>query len=252
MSLLDRLLRLLERLTGTHIYRSLPPGTDFFFDIARSLPLFRAGVVFDVGANVGQSAKQYARTFPTAHIYSFEPVSETFHRLQENVKAYAGIECFQLALGSLVGVGQMVLRGPSPLFFLQGQSKETPASAGAPTEAVDVSTLDEFCQSKGVSHIDFLKVDTEGADLEVLKGADGLLTMQKIDLVQVEAGMNPANSRHVPFELLKAYLEVHGYFVFRIYEQVNEWPTREPQLRRVDAVFVSRQMIGKNRAPAVF
>ena len=140
----------------------------------------------------------------------------------------------------------MALQGSSDMFFLLGQSKESPINKDVPTESVDIVTLDEFCRTKRIDHINYLKIDTEGGDLEVLKGAVGMLTEQRIDLVQVEAGMNPTNSRHVSLESLKAFMESHMYFLFGVYEQENEWLTREPHLRRTNPVFISQQMIGRH------
>ena len=74
-----------------------------------------------------------------------------------------------------------------------------------------------------------------------------MLTEQRIDLVQVEAGMNNSNKRHVPFETLKDYLQSHGYFLFGVYEQVSEWPTKEPHLRRTNLAFISRRLIEANK-----
>jgi hypothetical protein len=74
-----------------------------------------------------------------------------------------------------------------------------------------------------------------------------MLNEQRIDLVEVEAGMNAGNKRHVPFEALKGYLESKSYLLFGIYHQVREWPTNEPHLRRTNPVFISRRMIETNR-----
>ena len=115
------------------------------------------------------------------------------------------------------------------------------------TESVDIVTLDEFCHSKRIDQVNYLKIDTEGGDLEVLKGAVNMLTEQRIDLVEVETGMNPRNSRHVPFEAIKKFLESHGYFIFGIYEQVSEFPTGEPHLRRTNPLFISHRTIEMNR-----
>ena len=57
------------------------------------------------------------------------------------------------------------------------------------TENVKVITLDKFCAEQNIERINDLKVDTEGSDLDVLLGANEMLTNQKIDLVQVEAGL---------------------------------------------------------------
>jgi hypothetical protein len=78
---------------------------------------------------------------------------------------------------------------------------------------VDVTTLDEFCAVQAVERIDILKIDTEGLDLDVLRGARQLLAEQRIGIVEVEAGMHGGNTRHVPFEVLKAYLEANPAFV---------------------------------------
>lgn len=56
MSIKITLIKMAEKLTGTHIYRKLPRGIDVFGDMATILPNYRINVVFDVGANVGKSA----------------------------------------------------------------------------------------------------------------------------------------------------------------------------------------------------
>jgi FkbM family methyltransferase len=236
-----------EKLTNTHIYRIHPRGFDIIHDITTSFPMYRVSVVFDVGANVGQSSIIYLNRFPNSHIYCFEPVNETFRQLQTNLKGNERVTCYRFALGSSRKNGLMVLQGNSDMFFLLDHSKQPFMIEGASTEPIEVVTLDEFCHSKKIDHINYLKIDTEGGDLEVLKGGEKMLTDQRIDFVEVEAGMNPKNKWHVPFEELKKFLELNQYFLFGIYEQVSEWPTRESHLRRTNPVFVSRRMIKKNQ-----
>jgi len=139
----------------------------------------------------------------------------------------------------------MALQGNSDRFFLIGQSKESPANEDVLTEDVDIVTLDEFCFAREIEKVNYLKIDTEGEDLEVLRGGENMLKEQRIDFVEVEAGMHAGNKRHVSFEALKDYLESRSYLLFGIYGQVHEWPTKEPHLRRTNPVFVSRRMIGR-------
>jgi FkbM family methyltransferase len=247
MSLKRRVANIVEKLTDTHIYFSVPRGIDFAQDIAKSLPLYRVEIVFDIGARVGQFSKDFLDKFPSSHIYCFEPVSNTFRQLQDNLRGNAHVDCYRLAFGSSKRAGKMVLQGRSDMFFLLGQSKKTPMNNDVPTDSVDVVTLDEFCHTKGINRVNFLKIDTEGGDLDVLKGAVNMLTEQRIDLVHVEAGMNPSNSGHVSFESLKEFLESHGYFLFGIYQQMNEWLTKEPHLRWTNPIFISHSMIEMNR-----
>ncbi len=247
MSLLGKLRRAAEKLTGTHIYRDIPPGLDYAWDIRQALPHFRAGIIFDVGANVGQSATELSDKFPGSQIYSFEPSSNTFQQLQQNVQQYPTVQCFQLALGSSKKTAQMAIEDSSDRSFLLDESSDEANSSKA-SEEVQVDTLDSFCNEQKVDHINFLKIDTEGGDLDVLNGATSLLKEQRVDIVEVEAGMNPKNELHVPFESLKSFLESHGYYLFGIYEQVNEWPTKSPNLRRTNPIFLSQPTIERNKS----
>jgi FkbM family methyltransferase len=242
----NKLRRLVARVTAKHVYHSLPRGVELAYDIENSLPTFAADIVFDVGANVGQSAQSFLEWFPRSRIYCFEPVSATFRQLQNNLKDNDRAFCYCLALGSSASTGQMLLQGSPDMFSLSSRLDRVP-NGNVPTEHVQVATLDDFCLTHSIDRINFLKIDTEGGDLDVLRGAEHMLNDQKIDLVQVEAGMNVNNKWHVPFELLKDYLESRSHFLFAIYEQVSEWPTSEPHLRRTNPVFISRRMIETNR-----
>jgi FkbM family methyltransferase len=243
---------LVESLLGIYMFwtRSLPLGTKLFHDIKYRLPQFRAEIVFDIGANVGQSARKYLFWFSVAQIFCFEPVELTFNKLQENLKGYSNVRCFNLALGGSNSRGDMVLRGPSERFFLVRTPEELSQYSQEKLEKVEIQTLDDFCKYSNIEKISYLKIDTEGNDLEVLKGAQGLLNEQRIDIVEVEAGMNPENTRHVPFEVLTQYLEQRNYFLFGIYEQMHEWPTNAPHLRRTNPVFISKQVREANTANA--
>jgi hypothetical protein len=152
------------------------------------------------------------------------------------------VRCFNVALSSASGSGKMTADAGS-------DRRRLLASGMGPDQAVDVAleTLDGFASRHGVEHIDLLKIDTEGHDLEVLKGAAGMLDRNAISIIQVEAGMNSRNTLHVPLEEFRSYLEPRGFFLFRIYDQVAEWPTREPNLRRTNPVFISSEVIERNR-----
>jgi FkbM family methyltransferase len=248
---IKRILRALaERLTRTQILRRLPRGVSVFSDIAELLPGYRIELIFDVGANIGQSARNYVALFPFCLIFCFEPVAETFRKLELNMADNKQVHCFPLALGSASGTGTMLTNGTSAMNYLLDDATAPVNSSGTRTEQVNVLTVDDFCQTSNIDHISYLKIDTEGRDLDVLIGAENLLTRQSIDLVEVEAGMNPYNQRHVPFETLKSYLEQHDYLLFGIYGQVSEWPDHKPHLRRSNAVFISRQMISTYKTPA--
>jgi FkbM family methyltransferase len=237
--------RIVEKVTKLHIYRVLPRGINELYDIKALLPKSTLNVIFDVGANIGQSSKQYIAWYPNARIYSFEPVSSVYNKLQNNMRKYDNILTFQLAFSS--AKGQANISCDSLSSECNSLVANNISKFKANSEIVNLDTIDEFCNRENIVKIDFLKVDTEGHDLEVLKGAEKMLSKQMINMVQVEAGMNPKNNKFVSYDQFKNYLENMGYYLFGIYEQVNEHYNGEPQLRRSNLVYISDNVISLNR-----
>ena len=234
---------LTERLTETVILRELPRGVNLFADIRLFLPRFQCDVIFDVGANIGQSAQEFVKECPTAIVHCFEPVSSTSRELQTRFANAARVNCHRVALGETNGIAQMIVEGASDRAHL---AREIEGSRCG-DEDVEIVMLDSFCEANKIEHISFLKIDTEGADLDVLLGAEEKLSAQHVDIIQVEAGMNSHNRVHVPFEQFRVHFDERSYYLFGIYEQVSEWPTGRPNLRRTNPVFISERIIEENR-----
>jgi FkbM family methyltransferase len=209
----------------------LPWGLDLAHDLERRAPSLTITTVFDVGANVGQSALEFGGLFPEATVWSFEPFEEPYVELERATRGRR-VRCFRLALGAEPATVEVAPDAHSV------QSSLIPAGTGSgtATETVEVTTIDAFAAEHGIDRIDLLKIDTEGYELEVLKGAEESLRRGAVTLVEVEAGMTPSNRKHVPFEVLKAHLEERGYVLFGVYVQVPEW-SGEPRLRFANPVF---------------
>ena len=172
--------------------------------------------------------------FPRSTIYCFEPFTSTYELLRSTVKGDSRIQTFALALG--------IANNPNARMKIAHQHDMNSLALNDDTrshENVEVVTLDCFCEHHAIPSIDYLKIDTEGGDLNVLKGAEQMISAHKITAVEVEAGMNKTNQHHVPLEDLKLHLEARDYFLFGLYEQVHEWPTNKPYLRRTNALFIS-------------
>jgi FkbM family methyltransferase len=240
-----RLLKFLaERMFGVKVLRVLPRGIDPMHDLQRLIPKWKPYIFFDVGANVGQSAIRYAKQFPSSRILSFEPCKETYAKLKENVACFPNIECYQSALASKIGSGLLRHGSKSDLHSLIIDNPEKPGARDIDFEAVDVQTIDQFCLEHQIDHVSYLKIDTEGGDFEVLKGAEGFLRNHKVDVIEVELGFSLDNDVHVPFQTVRFFLEQRSYFIFGFYEQVYEWKLRKPHLRRSNVVFISQRLDG--------
>jgi FkbM family methyltransferase len=154
-------------------------------------------MIFDVEANVGDTALAFRRHFPSATIHCFEPNSELAPHLNG---LNANLNVHSVALSSRIGeCGSNKSGSSSDVYFL------TDDKSG---EIVALDTVDNFCKSKSIDHIHYLKIDTEGHDLEVLKGASSMLADFRIDLVQTEVSMNPDNNLHVSFLKVANHLPV--------------------------------------------
>ncbi len=222
-----------------------PRGYDVFFDLSDSIPALVPAVIFDVGANVGQSAEAFLRAYPAAKIYCFEPVNASFHALREALTEKAPqVELHQLAMSAKRGQARIATYGTGTCATMMAPSTDDYQES----EEIQVETLDAFCSDAGITRIDYLKIDTEGNDLNVLRGAEELLGVGAAAVVEVEAGMHPENHLHVPLEDLKAHLQEYDYRCFGIYEPVAEWTTGEPYLRRVNAVFIAPSLYRESAA----
>jgi FkbM family methyltransferase len=188
-------------------------GIDVLLDVQRTQAEFL--VVFDVGANIGAMTRDYLRAFPKAMIHAFEPIAENFQELRQLVKT-GRVFCHQVALADAPGERAMFISTTPTHHSL------ITASADGRKQDVTVTTIDEFCRQRCISRINFLKVDAEGAELLVLRGASGMLAAGRIDFVFVEVGFE-SGRREVPMWEVDSFLQAHGHRVFGIYDQVPEW-----------------------------
>ncbi|HEY2251131.1 MAG TPA: FkbM family methyltransferase, partial [Planctomycetaceae bacterium] len=99
---------ILESTLGVRIYIGAH-GHDECTDIKAAFGHTPIKCVFDVGANVGQSARKFMAAFPRADIYCFEPVIECFNRLTVAVAANKRVHCHQIALGNADAEGTLYL-----------------------------------------------------------------------------------------------------------------------------------------------
>lgn len=202
-------------------------------------PQFGSNVIFDVGANIGQSLEEFISLVPNGSFISFEPVEASFDKLQKRFGSTSNVRLEKLALGNEDGSAIMHVDGAST-----GNRIIEKDSGKLNTQITPITTGDSYCRANGVERIDYLKIDTEGHDLAVLSGFRNLIAAGRIGFIQLEAGLNPTNKRHVDLQVFRGFLEPMGYYLFGIYGLTHETfllaKGRPHILRRADVVFVSR------------
>lgn len=178
--------------------------------------------VFDVGANAGGYVMDIMRAFPSTKIHAFEPHPNTFHLLKKNIKS-KNVILNNVGIGEKNGTMTLwdfaddaTLKHTQPTSTLASVHKEVITKLhGQKAQGFKarMTTVDRYCQEKGIEGIDILKMDTEGNELDVLKGARKMIKERKIKIVQFEFNEMNAFSRSF---LKDFYDELPHYSFYRL------------------------------------
>lgn len=146
--------------------------------------------VFDVGANKGDYASALLDEFGNqATVYCFEPSKSTYDLLRDRFKEQDNIQVFNFGLSDEDSTLSLYSdKEGSTLASLYPRDLNHVGIDVEMTETVELKTVDGFCAEQGVEHIDLLKLDVEGHELNALKGASSLIESSSVDYIQFEFG----------------------------------------------------------------
>jgi FkbM family methyltransferase len=148
----------------------------------RMFKVEKGDIVVDVGAHVGMfTVKALKEVGEEGLVIAIEPEERNFELLKRNTRGYRNVKLVKKAIGDKTG------RAILYISELSGEHSIKRSSRATKSIDVEVDTLDNILSSLGVSKVDFLKIDVEGAELEVLRGAGGYLSEGKIRKVAVAA-----------------------------------------------------------------
>ena len=194
----------------------VPYGFDFTYDIQRFLGKKELSIIFDVGANVGGYSKRFNKYFKNADIFAFEPINTTYEILNQNLCGNNKIKSFNLGLGEKIGELFVNLVDDSEKNSFKNKSIDN--TEGGNCQKVDLDTLDNFCDSCSINFIDLLKLDVEGYEINVLKGAKKFLENNKINFIYSEVSFNSSDSYKVLHSELYEMLKGYGFNLCGFYE----------------------------------
>jgi FkbM family methyltransferase len=220
------------------LYRHFPFGIDYIIDLKRFYDDKANLTVVDVGGNIGQSVESYVNNFKDPVIYSFEPVNETFKLLKKNVGGLKGVNCYNMAMGSENKIQTIYIQSDSGLNSLNDQFNQLNKSAV--TQQITVEKLDNFCEANKVNRIHLLKIDTEGYEMEVLKGAGELIKQKKIDFILAEVGFKDGPDK-TNFSLMIDHLHKNGFYFAGLYEN-SRWGKGSMFVKFANALFVRYEL----------
>jgi FkbM family methyltransferase len=149
-------------------------------------------VIMDAGANIGLASIYFAARFPTAQIFAIEPEESNFEMLTRNVAPYKNVTAIHAALWNenkeinLVDPGL----GNSGFMTSDGHDKKCVTSK----HLVKAMTIDRIIDEYNIENIDILKIDVEGAEMEIFENP--LLWIDRVDslIVELHERMRPGCS----------------------------------------------------------
>jgi FkbM family methyltransferase len=206
-------------------------GVDLLHDARTLLDGVESPVLFDVGANLGQTTQAMLEAFRSPQIYAFEPSPQTFASLQRTIAGRTNVRVEPLAMGETRDTLQFHVTRD----YSVNDSLLTPTwSAGGSIVEVGVETVDGYCARQRIDRIGLLKIDAQGYDLKVLKGARRMLEARNVTLYSCEANMTRMYDGQATLLELLIFAREVGYDLVGFYEQTYV----KNRLSYLDALFV--------------
>lgn len=162
-----------------------------------------SGLFVDVGANVGLISFAVARVRPRARVVAFEPFPPNVRSWQRNhdLNGASRAELEADAVGDSIGTE----------FFRTNEDSAWGHVAASGDLAVPMTTLDRYCDDNEIRRIDVLKIDAEGAEPAVLRGARGLLSRGEITTIVCELNDFHLDRVRSSRREIEAVLAQHGF-----------------------------------------
>ena len=218
---------------------------DFLSDIS---PFFynRSLTYVDVGAYIGEVLLKLHKSkllkIREAHLFEPNPIS--YKQLEANVLEtnLNKLHTYNHALGA---EDQELFLSPA-----KSMSKVFPSDMhldrSQEVKKIQCRSLDDLVDLFTDRHIDLLKIDVEGYELDVLGGAKKIFENQLADVIYIEVGFRRDGTQQTYFGDIDNFFQSYGYRIFKIYEQKNEWIQDSPLLRRCNFAYMSKRFAAEN------
>ena len=175
--------------------------------------------IIDIGANVGLMTMQFAKLVPKGSVWSFEPTFYALERLKRNLALNPELTRSVTVINSFVSeksdVSPQIVAYSSWKVNGEKGTGDHPVHLGTPknSEGVPSITLNDFAEKQGLQRIDFIKIDTDGHEYEVFKGADRVIARFK-PVIIFELGLYVMDEKNIKFDFYFKYFEKLNYRLF--------------------------------------
>lgn len=229
---------------GYEIFNKKQFGNDIFRDFKTLLPTNKQITIFDIGANLGQTSKEFNANLKDCLIYAFEPDFNTYGELKSNTKEYKNIKSFNIGFGNAISKMEMYINkvsGGNSLLKISeniGNFATGGWTQNVGTQQVDITTLNSFCKEHNISKIDLLKIDTQGYELKIIEGASEVILPSFTSIIYIEVLFVELYKQQTYFHEIYDILIQKGYKLVGFYNKFNT--IEKPNyLLWCDAVFIA-------------
>lgn len=226
-------------------------GPDWPYRRRRVLERLDVDLVIDVGANQGQYGADLRRGGYGGPIASIEPSAQPFARLQALTETDRSWSIHRLALGAQPGTAKLNVaanEGKSSSLLAKKDLRfgTTETMRYVDTEIVEVQTLESAAPTvAGDAGRILLKLDVQGVELDVIRGAGGFL--RRVVAIEVELALLPLYEEQPEWRVVVDALEDLGFTLFAVDPGYSDWDSG--RLVEMDALFV-RHALAEIGGPA--
>jgi len=226
----------------------LKPEPDAFYIQQRLLVETSSKIIFDVGANIGQTAIKYRNLFPDAKVYSFEPCPEVFDVLSKKFANDPFVFPINTAVSSTEKFVDFYVNdydqmsSTLPLDITAQEWVKSERNIIHKAIQVPSDQIDRFCEREKIHQVDILKMDIQGGEIDALKSAKKMLSNQSIKLIYLEINFAPLYQGQGSFCEINHLLLNHGYEFYGFYNNRH----RNGKLKFCDAIFISPAILNNN------
>jgi len=220
---MQRIIKRIFNLFGLKISRTHPDIKELTFDEIYSRYL-KTPVIFDVGANKGQSIDRFKKNFKNPIIHSFEPNPDMFKILEKKYGEDKNVILNNFAVGETEGENYLnvaVKSGGSSLVelipntnWLKNRSKQYNVEPDKYIkEKIKVKTvsLDKYCEKNNINNIDILKIDTQAYEDKILKGSKEIIKKQLVFFIELEIILKEFYEKYFSFNDIESLIIPNNY-----------------------------------------
>jgi FkbM family methyltransferase len=198
-------------------------------------------VIYDIGANIGTWTLLAKSVYPHAIVHCFEPLSGHVEKFQSTAATLGDVTMHRICLGSVAGEAKLRVTDfsdASSLLPLSDAGRKQWNLQETRSETVRVERLDSWATEKNLPFADLLKLDVQGFELEVLRGAERCLKNTKAVLTEVS--FREFYESQCLFHEVVTFMAQRGFWL----SSIGHGPVPGHPLLQSDALFVKKELCG--------